>query len=521
MKVALYGRVSTDEQKHNQTINNQKRELDKHIKGNGHEIYGYYLDEGVSGIIPFEDRPEGRRLLEDAEAKKFDLVLVLKTDRLGRNLKVMLSAVDSLSRLNIGFKSISEPYDTQTPEGKMMFSIISTFSEYDWNNIQKNSMRGRERAIDEGRWMGGVAPYGYILNKDTKKLELYDEKLLLGKYSEVDIIRMMYDLCANKKITCEKIAMKLYNMGIPTSTAGKNNLKRKKADFWYGERVRYIISNEMYKGEKIINKRSNDPKIMKVPPIVSEEIWQRAQEVKASNKILSMRSTKREYLLTRKIRCSLCGRTYTGLAYYGYTYYACNNYRLKNIKHPGKCFNKAIRADVLEDEIWSDLKTFIDNPIVIKDFLHQKLSEVSEIDTGKELEGINHKLDKIKKKRTKLVKLIAASDNYLEKDIRVEIAKIKHEEEKLIEKKKYYDDISRKEEFEKKKVSEIDKAFVLFTGMINNPDFKLKKAIINILVDKVVVHPYDEKDNKRLVEIHYSFNKKDVYINKLSLTGLF
>ena len=182
---------------------------------------------------------------------------------------------------------------------------------------------------------------------------------------------------------------------------------------------------------------------MKVPPIVSEEIWQRAQEVKASNKILSMRSTKREYLLTRKIRCSLCGRTYTGLAYYGYTYYACNNYRLKNIKHPGKCFNKAIRADVLEDEIWSDLKTFIDNPIVIKDFLHQKLSEVSEIDTGKELEGINHKLDKIKKKRTKLVKLIAASDNYLEKDIRVEIAKIKHEEEKLIEKKKYYDELER------------------------------------------------------------------------------
>ncbi len=233
-----------------------------------------------------------------------------------------------------------------------------------------------------------------------------------------------------------------------------------------------------------------------------------------------MRNTVREYLLTRKIRCSLCGRTYTGLAYYGYTYYACNNYRLKNIKHPGKCFNKAIRADVLEDEIWSDLKTFIDNPIVIKDFLHQKLSEVSEIDTGKELEGINNKLDKIKRKRMRLVKLIAASNNYLEKDIRVEIAKIKHEEEKLIEKKKYYEDINRKEEFEKRKISEIDKAFALFTGMINNPDFKLKKAIINVLVDKIVVHQYDEKDNRRLVEIHYSFNKKDVYINKLSLTGL-
>ncbi len=305
MKVALYGRVSTDEQKQNQTINNQKRELDKHIKGNGHEIYDYYLDEGISGTIPFENRPEGKRLLEDAEAKKFVFVLVLKTDRLGRNLRVMLNAVDTLSRLNIGFRSISEPYSTQTPEGKMMFSIISTFSEYDWNNIQKNSMRDRERAIDEGRWMGGVPPYGYIVNRDTKKLELYEEKVLLEKYSEVDIIGMMFDWCANKKMTGEKIAMKLDNMRIPTSTPGKNNLKRKKADFWYGERVRYIISNETYKGEKIINKRSNDPKIMKVPPIVSEEIWQKAQEVKASNKIISMRNTVREYLLTRKIRCNL------------------------------------------------------------------------------------------------------------------------------------------------------------------------------------------------------------------------
>ncbi len=115
------------------------------------------------------------------------------------------------------------------------------------------------------------------------------------------------------------------------------------------------------------------------------------------------------------------------------------------------------------------------------------------------------------------MKLIAASDNYLEKDIKVEIAKIKNQESELIKKKQYYEDISRKEEFEKRKVSEIDKAFALFTGIIDNPDFKLKKAIINILVDKIAVYPYDEKENKRLGEINYNFNKKDVYINKLSL----
>ena len=118
-----------------------------------------------------------------------------------------------------------------------------------------------------------------------------------------------------------------------------------------------------------------------------------------------------------------------------------------------KCMNKAIRADVLENEIWDDLKAFINNPITIKDFLHQKLSRVSRIDTDEELNSINRKLDKIKKDRSKLVKLITASNNYLEKDIKVEIAKIKNEESKLLEKKKYYEDISRKEEFEKRKAN--------------------------------------------------------------------
>jgi len=368
-------------------------------------------------------------------------------------------------------------------------------------------------------WTGGVSPYGYILNKETKKLELYDEKVLLDKYSEVDIIKMMFDCCAIKKMTCEKIATKLHEMKIPTSTPGKNKIKRKKAKYWSGERVRNLISDETYTGEKIMGKGSGcvNKRTISIPPIVSLEIWEMAQEVKKNNKIISLRNTKREYLLTGKIKCTVCNRSFTGLAYRGLTYYACRKYRMVNVNHHMKCINKAIRADVLEDEVWSDLKTFIDSPIVIKDFLHQRLSEVSEIDTNKELEDINHKLNKIKKKRTKLVKLITAMDNYPEKDINVEIVKIKLEEEELHKKKQYYEDISKKEEFEKRKISEIDKAFELFTGKISSPDFKLKKAIINILVDKIAVHPYDEKENKRLVEIHYSFNKNDFNIIKSSL----
>ena len=520
MKVALYGRVSTDEQKENQTINNQKRELDKYIKNNGYKIYDYYLDEGVSGSIPFEDRTEGRRLLLDAKDKKFDLVIVLKTDRLGRNLKVMLNTVDAFSKLNIGFKSISEPYNTQTPEGKMMFSVISSFSEYDWNNIQRNSMRGKERAIDEGRWIGGVPPYGYVVNKEIKKLEMYDEKVLLGKYSEVDIIKKIYELCSLRKLSCAKIAEKLNSEGIPPYTEGKNKLKRKKARYWIGERIRNLIKDETYKGEKIIGKRAKKDglnKVIKVSPIVSTDVWEKAQDVLKSNMIQSLRNTKRHYLLTGKIKCSKCGRNFTGLANYNITYYSCNNYRLKNKKNPSKCFNKFIRADVIENEIWDDLKQFINNPITIKNFLHQKLSGVTRIDVKKELKAIDYKIKKLDKKREKIIDLLCDSDDCLVIDLRIRIKKIENEKEKLLEERKYNEELSKKDEFEKRKISEIERVLCLFNKKIENPDSKLKKEIINILVDKVIVHPYKEGDDKRLVEIQYSFKKTGNVITKLSL----
>ncbi len=522
IKVAPYYRVSTDEQKDNKTIENQKIELEKFIKEYGYEVYDSYLDEGISGTVPFEKRPGGKRLLKDAERKKFDLVLVLKTDRLGRSLKVMLDAVDTLSRLKINFKSISEPYNTQEPEGRMMFSIISTFSEYDWNNIQKNSMRGKQRAINEGRWIGGLAPYGYILSKKTRKLELYNKKTLLGKYSEVDVIKMIFNWCVNSKMTCEKIAERLRDMKIPTYTPGKANIKRERAEYWIAERVRNLLSDEVYTGEKIIGKRSKNKnkKIMIVPSFVSKDVWNMAQKVKKDNGFLSKRNAVRHYLLTGKIKCGKCGRNFSGLAYREYTYYACNNYRLRNNKHPKKCKNKPIRADGLESVVWDDISGFIKDPDKIKAFLGEALSNISQVDILSKLQEIENKLLSIRWQIKKLIKFITASDNYIEKDIMVEIEQMKQKEEKLVKEKEHYEDIKKKEEFEKRKISEIEKVTSLFVDKIDNADLDLKKMIVSIMVDKIIVYPFNESEDARKVEIYYKFNKKDPYIKKLSSIGL-
>jgi site-specific DNA recombinase len=281
--LAAYLRVSTDDQKNNQTIENQRILIEEFLKLNGYKIYDFYLDDGVSGTIPLSKRPGGRRLLEDAKNKKFDTVIVTKTNRMGRTLRVLIKAVDSLSELNINFKSITEPFDTSTSVGKLIFHFIASFAEFDWSNINENTKIGKERAIRDGRWTGGLPPYGYIINRDTKKLEVFEP--------EAEIVIIIFDLCVNHKLSCPKIAKILKDKGIPPFTLGKNKPVERKfigeektiynAKKWYAARIRQILVDETYTGAKEMGKRSCGGEIreMAVPQIIPLEMFQKAQEI--------------------------------------------------------------------------------------------------------------------------------------------------------------------------------------------------------------------------------------------------
>src|SRR5215218_6841983 len=85
-RVALYLRVSSEEQRDRETIEIQREFLEQYCRLYRLEIVDVYADDGVSGTIPLHERPEGRRLLEDAKEGKFSTVLVYRLDRLGRSL---------------------------------------------------------------------------------------------------------------------------------------------------------------------------------------------------------------------------------------------------------------------------------------------------------------------------------------------------------------------------------------------------------------------------------------------------
>ena len=157
MKVAIYVRVSTEDQaREGYSLEVQKEYLTNHAKQNSYEIYNIYQDDGIDGCSSGYtlDRPAFRRLFSDAKLKKFELVLVYKTDRFSRRLKDMLNVIDELESLKIAFKSATEPFDTTTSAGKLMFQQLGSFAEFERNRIIERVFPGMIKGALKGNWQG-------------------------------------------------------------------------------------------------------------------------------------------------------------------------------------------------------------------------------------------------------------------------------------------------------------------------------------------------------------------------------
>src|SRR5262249_2002322 len=117
--VAVYGRVSSEEQRENKNIDTQVEFGRSYCTLPQPGEPPFYLDGGGSGPIPPGERPDGRRLLNDARAGKVRLLFVYKLDRIGRDTRRTLNAIDDLKRAGVEVRSMTEPFDTSTPAGQL------------------------------------------------------------------------------------------------------------------------------------------------------------------------------------------------------------------------------------------------------------------------------------------------------------------------------------------------------------------------------------------------------------------
>ena len=140
IRVAIYLRVSTDEQaKEGYGLVYQEEKLRAFVQSQNYQLSeeSIYKDEGFSGSLPIAERPSLKKLFEDADKKKFDVVLVYRLDRFFRKTRLLLEAMERLSSHKVGFRSITESFDTTNITGRFMTTLLGAIAEMERDTIKR------------------------------------------------------------------------------------------------------------------------------------------------------------------------------------------------------------------------------------------------------------------------------------------------------------------------------------------------------------------------------------------------
>lgn len=351
-RVAAYLRVSTEEQaEQNISLPAQKSRLIQYCQSRDWIIHDFYNDDGYTGKNL--DRPAMKKMILDAKQKKFDMVLVIKLDRLSRRQQHVLYLIEDVFLPNeIGFSSVTESFDTTTPMGRAMLGIMAAFAQLERETIVERVTDAKKEAAQQGRFMGGIPPYGYTYNPATKGVDIETE--------HAEIVAMIYE----EYLTCQSGYQRIADL------LNERLIKAPQVKYWIKETIAKILSNPFYAG--YIRHQDNLYEGQH-PAIIPKEKWHAAQD------LLSDRSnafTKPgEFLLQGNIYCGECGarmRSKTVQQQYPkgspptryYVCYSQDGSARHMIKDPTcKCGYK--RAIEIEDNVVGQLKYLSNNKHLI------------------------------------------------------------------------------------------------------------------------------------------------------------
>ena len=422
--IAIYCRVSTDEQaEFGYSIDEQKRLLEEWCKANDYIIYKCYSDRGISGKN-IKDRPALKELLSDAKEGKFDMVISWKINRVSRKLEDVLKIVNLLEKNNITFKSYSEPFETDTPAGRMQFQMMALIGEFERGTIAQNVKMGMIAKAKYGNWCGGrVLGYDLVPNNSPEEEKKGKNKLEINE-KEAEIVRFIFNEYSKGK-GYKAITNKMNKLGYKT---------KKGNNFSVGS-IRDILTNPVYIGEIRYNVRQNwsekrrrniNPNPIRVKgkheAIIDRELWDKVQLILESKKGKPSRIYDGEYPLTGILRCPKCGagmvisRTTNTLAdgtKRRIAYYCCGNWKNKGTS---VCNSNTIRVDKANEYVFKKIEELVSNEAMIKAVVKNINKERKDkVKPAKRLLGdIDKELEKLDKRKRKIFE--AYEDDILTKE---------------------------------------------------------------------------------------------------------
>lgn len=478
MNVAAYVRYSSENQRQ-ESIDAQLRAIKDYCDKNSYNIVRIYQDEALSATT--DQRDQFLQLIDDSKLGTFKYIVVHKLDRFARNRYDSAFYKRELRMNDVSLLSVMEQLD-DSPESVILESVLEGMAEYFSKNLSREVKKGLNENALQARHNGGRPPLGYDVNKDLS-YKIND--------TEAESVRIIFEMYANDYgygMICDHLNLKGYKTKIG-KTFGKNSIYE-------------ILRNEKYIGRYTYNKRQSkkngnhkfksDDQITRIddamPRIISDELWNNVQ-FKLNSNIKPRMNAQRVYLLTGKLECGKCGCAYVGSSYFrsrqGKKYY---NYQCVSKSMHSGCDNKPLRADYIEQYVMDRIQ---DN--ILSDSAIDRLSRMI-YDMIMEATSINRDLvNDLKRKRDGLkIQVDKLFDLYLEgmidksmigeKTNRIK-AEIESYEKRISELGDTSGDVI---ELEKIKLYMYD-----LRTKLDEADDNVKKAMIDVLVDRIIINADD------------------------------
>ena len=394
MNVAIYARVSTQRQaKEGYSIPTQIEACRKKASEIGADSIREYVDDGYSGA--YLERPALDDLRDALAAKLHDVVIIYDTDRLARDMMVLLIVTEEIEK-NAKLVFVNSEY-SHSPESQLFYKIKGSFAEYERLKIQDRMNRGGRGKIKTGKPI-----------KDSKILG-YD--FVNGQYiinpEEAEIVRQIFQLYLDTAGGYSKISTKLFEQGI-MSVSGKRFSKAS---------LHAILHRENYTGKyyayttyrkktganssKVIHRDSSEWIPMTCPQIIPQELFDAVQRKLDNNRNKKIREGKHNALFQGLLYCGICGRKMYMARYKGVDYYICGTQKEKL----GECTNRICNAKTLDGIIWNTIMDICKNEYSLKKHI-QKFNSTPKTDSST---AIQKKIDKIAETRKNVMNLYTKS----------------------------------------------------------------------------------------------------------------
>jgi site-specific DNA recombinase len=359
-----YRRVSTQDQSdHGFSLPKQQEYNELYAKANQLDIVADFVED-ISGMVPLEERPEGRKLLDFLKRHDAVALIVHEADRLSRDIVDLLGTVQKLLRAGVQVHITDVGHVQSELDIALVIKAWQGGSEH--GRIKARLMRGKMGKAESGKWVGGTPPYGYRTEGARRDVHMVIYE------PEAEIVRRIFQWYTVDKVPMMAICDRLNHAGIPTQ----------RGQYWWKGIIKKLLSNATYIGVVYYaGVRIDLPALA----IVSVETFEAAQQQRQLNRERAPRNRQREYLLINHLRCE-CGQTLSGCtntSLRGRTYYRCSQFQWPVTRRNCPLHAPMVNGYVADHIVWTYLTQLIQD----EDLLLTSVQELNAAQRATEVSG--------------------------------------------------------------------------------------------------------------------------------------